>query len=61
MSQLAALVRGVGWYLKQVSGEGKWEEYLERCRCEGVPPVSRREFERHRAEHREQQGPSRCC
>ena len=61
MTGLGGLVRGVGWYLKQASGEAKWEEYLDRCRCEGVPPVTRREFERHRAQHREEQGPSRCC
>ena len=61
MSQLRGLVRGVGWYLRQVTGEGKWDDYLDRCAREGVPPMSRREFERHRADDREEHCQSRCC
>jgi uncharacterized short protein YbdD (DUF466 family) len=49
------------WYLKQLTGEAKWDDYLDRCRSEGVPPLSRREFERHRAEHNENTPGSRCC
>ena len=41
--------RGIGWYLKQATGEAKWDEYLERCRSDGVDQVSRRDFEWHRA------------
>jgi Selenoprotein, putative len=44
-------VRGIRWYLKQVSGEAKWDEYLERARSEDMEPMSRRDFERHRSEH----------
>ena len=54
-------VRGICWYLKQVTGEAKWDEYLERCRAEGTEPRSRREFERHRAQHQENHPQSRCC
>jgi len=61
MSQLGGLVRGVGWYLRQVTGESKWDDYLDRCTREGVPPMSRREFERQRADHREEHCQSRCC
>jgi uncharacterized short protein YbdD (DUF466 family) len=61
MSQLGGLLRGVGWYLRQVTGESKWDDYLDRCTREGVPPMSRREFERHRADHREEHCQSRCC
>jgi hypothetical protein len=53
--------RGIRWYLKQATGEAKWDEYLDRCRDEGLEPVSRRDFERHRAEKRESNPQSRCC
>jgi Selenoprotein, putative len=54
-------VRGIRWYLKQVTGEAKWDEYLERARSEDVKPVSRRDFERHRTEHLEKNPQARCC
>jgi uncharacterized short protein YbdD (DUF466 family) len=54
-------VRGIRWYLKQVSGEAKWDEYLERARSEGVEPMSRRDFERHRNEYKENNPQARCC
>jgi uncharacterized short protein YbdD (DUF466 family) len=53
--------RGIRWYLKQATGEAKWDEYLDRCRSQGAPPMSRREFERHRTEHKENNPQSRCC
>ena len=52
---------GIRWYLKQATGEAKWDEYLERCRNEEVEPMSRRDFERHRAEHQENHPQARCC
>ena len=61
MSPVSRAVGGIRWYLRAVSGESKWDEYVARCAAEGVVPVSRREFERHRAEHREQDPRSRCC
>jgi uncharacterized short protein YbdD (DUF466 family) len=54
-------VRGIRWYLKQVSGEAKWDEYLERARSEDMEPMSRRDFERHRSEHKENNPQARCC
>ena len=54
-------VRGVSWYLRQVTGEAKWDDYVERCRAEGREPMTRREFERHRADVREHNPQSRCC
>jgi predicted HicB family RNase H-like nuclease len=54
-------VRGIRWYLKQATGEAKWDEYLERCRSEDVEPMSRRDFEWRRAEHKENNPQSRCC
>ena len=53
--------RGIRWYLKQVTGEAKWDEYLERCRREDVQPMSRRDFERHRTRHTETNPQARCC
>jgi len=53
--------RGIRWYLRQATGEAKWDEYVDRCRRDDVEPVSRREFERHRAERKERNPQSRCC
>lgn len=53
--------RGVVWYLKQFTGEAKWDEYVDRCQREDLAPLTRREFERHRADHRESTTQSRCC
>ena len=53
--------RGLRWYVRQATGEAKWDEYVAACRAEGAEPVSRRAFERHRAEHREGSSQSRCC
>ena len=53
--------RGIRWYLREATGEAKWDEYLERSRSQGVEPISRRDFERHRAEHKENNPQSRCC
>jgi uncharacterized short protein YbdD (DUF466 family) len=63
MMATAALRAGrrVRWYLRQVTGEGKWDEYVELCSRTGAPPVTRREFERHRSQHREHNPQSRCC
>ena len=61
MSVVRRGVEGLRWYLKQVSGEARWETYLERCTKEGVEPMTRREYERHRSEVREHNPASRCC
>ena len=53
--------RGVAWYLKQVSGESRWDDYLARCATDGTQPMTRRAFERHRADHREARVEGRCC
>ena len=53
--------RGIRWYLKQATGEAKWDEYLDTCRRQGTEPMSRRDFERHRAERIEKHPQSRCC
>lgn len=53
--------QGVGWYLRQVSGQARWEAYLARCERDGLDPMSRRDYERHRTDHRERSPQSRCC
>jgi len=53
--------RGIGWYLKQLTGEAKWDGYLERCIHDGLEPMSRRDFERHRTDHQESHPQARCC
>ena len=58
---LIEALRGVRWYLHQVTGECKWDEYVARCDEEGSTPMTRRAFERHRADHRERNPRSRCC
>ena len=58
---LGTTVRGLGRYLREVTGEAKWDDYLEQCRLEGREPMTRRAFERHRADVREHTPQSRCC
>lgn len=53
--------RGLRWYLKEVTGEARWDEYVARCAREGREPMTRRAFERHRAEQREHDPRARCC
>jgi hypothetical protein len=53
--------RGLRWYVRQATGEAKWDDYLATCAAEGSTPMSRREFERRRADHREAHPQSRCC
>lgn len=53
--------RGVWWYLKQATGEAKWDDYVAHCRRHGTEPLPRREFERQRADEKEGNPQSRCC
>lgn len=56
-----SVLASVRWYLRELSGEARWDAYLERCAADGVAPMSRRAFERHRDEHRERATQGRCC
>ena len=58
---LARVGRGVRWYLRQASGEAKWDEYVEHCRRHQHDPMTRRQFERLRADEKEGSVTSRCC
>lgn len=53
--------RGVRWYLKEVTGEARWDEYVDHCRRHEHEPMSRREFERQRSDLKEASPQSRCC
>lgn len=53
--------RGVHWYLREVSGESRWDDYVRQCEQHGHTPISRREFERRRTEVVERTPLSRCC
>jgi hypothetical protein len=53
--------RGIRWYIRALTGESKWDEYLERCGRDDVEPMSRRAFERHLSEHKERNPQARCC
>ncbi len=61
MSAVVRALRGVHWYLKELTGEAAWDRYVEHCAAHGHVPVSRREFERRRADAREANPVSRCC
>ena len=53
--------RGVRWYLREWSGEARWDDYLRDCAEHGHAPISRREFERRRAAALERTPVNRCC
>ena len=61
MRRALDVAQGIRWYVKELTGESKWDQYVERCRREAVEPLSRRDFERHRSEHKENNPQSSCC
>lgn len=52
------LIRNVLWYLRELTGESRYDAYRTRQRAAGSTPMTRREFERRHAELRPG---SRCC
>jgi uncharacterized short protein YbdD (DUF466 family) len=54
---------GVRWYLREVSGESAYDRYVEHMRRDhaGQPVMSRRDYERRRQDHREENPRARCC
>ncbi|NPC95562.1 YbdD/YjiX family protein [Nocardioides sp. zg-DK7169] len=58
---LRRALAGVRWYLREFTGEARWDDYLAHCAAEGRTPMSRRDFERHRADRREHHQSARCC
>ena len=53
--------RGVRWYLREFTGETRWDDYLEHCAEHGHAPMSRYEFERLRSDAAEANPATRCC
>jgi uncharacterized short protein YbdD (DUF466 family) len=51
----------VRWYLKEFTGEARWDDYLRHCADHGHTPMSRYEFERQRIDAAERNPISRCC
>ncbi|MFD2093048.1 YbdD/YjiX family protein [Blastococcus deserti] len=54
-------LRHVRWYLRELTGEARWDDYLRHCAEHGHTPMSRRDFERARADAVERNPISRCC
>jgi uncharacterized short protein YbdD (DUF466 family) len=54
-------VLGLRAYLRDVSGDTRFDAYVDRCRAEGTEPMSRRDYERHRSDHRDAHPQGRCC
>jgi uncharacterized short protein YbdD (DUF466 family) len=61
MSAVARALKGVHWYLKELTGESRWDDYLRHCAEHGHTPMTRREFERKRSDEAERNPVSRCC
>ena len=53
--------RGVRWYLREFSGEARWDDHLRECAAHSHEPLTRREFERRRSDARARTPVSRCC
>jgi uncharacterized short protein YbdD (DUF466 family) len=47
------------WYLRELTGEGAYERYLERHPQNA--PISRRDFERQRTDRQDSDPGTRCC
>jgi hypothetical protein len=54
-------LRGMHRFLKEATGEAKWDDYLAECLTAGREPMSRRQFELRRAHQRECSSQMRCC
>jgi uncharacterized short protein YbdD (DUF466 family) len=61
--RLGDVARGVRWYLREVSGEGAYDHYVEHVRREHPDALvmSRRDFERWRQDDRNDNPRARCC
>ena len=54
---------GVRWYLREVSGESRYDRYVEHMRRDhpAQAVMSRREYERRRMQMRDENPRARCC
>ncbi|MFE9171573.1 YbdD/YjiX family protein [Streptomyces kebangsaanensis] len=63
LDPLTRLLRGVRWYLREISGTANYERYCRRYeeRHPGEPVPTRRAYERLLTRHREANPQGRCC
>lgn len=61
MNEVLKIARTLRWYVRQLTGEARWDEYAAECAELGEEPMSRREFERRRDHEREHSPGARCC
>lgn len=60
---LRRLLKGLRWYLREISGEARYDHYLRHHRRlhPGAPALTRREFERAMTDRAERSPATRCC
>jgi len=61
VTRVAQAARTLRRYVRELTGEARWDDYVAECEAFGEPPMSRREFERRRDHEREHQAGGRCC
>ncbi|MCW2737781.1 YbdD/YjiX family protein [Nocardioides sp.] len=61
MTVVLEVARKLRWYVRELTGEAKWDDYVAECAAFGEQPMSRRQFERRRDQEREQLPGGRCC
>lgn len=61
MSAVVRALRGLRWYLRELTGEAQWDHYVDHCARSGHAPMTRREFERRRSDAAELDMGGRCC
>jgi uncharacterized short protein YbdD (DUF466 family) len=61
MNNVLRVAGTLRWFVRQLTGEAKWDEYVAECAALGERPMSRREFERRRDHEREHTPGARCC
>jgi uncharacterized short protein YbdD (DUF466 family) len=61
MDRVRHAARTLRWFVRQLTGESKWDDYVAECGAFGEAPMSRREFERRRDHEREHAPGARCC
>lgn len=55
--------KGVVWYMREISGEARYDHYLEHFAAEhpGETPLSEKEYLRQREEYDKQHPNTSCC
>jgi len=61
MTVVRDVARTLRWYVRELTGEAKWDDYLADCAARGDLPIPRRQFERRRDQEREHLPGGRCC